>query len=283
MSTSLSLLGLFAHPDDEQLMTGAFARHALEGMRTGLVCATRGECGEIAEPTLATPENLGAVREAELRAACAVIGVKYLYFLDYRDSGMIGTPENEDPRNFLNANEQEALGRIIRIVRDYKPTIMVTFDPTGGYGHPDHLTIHKLASTAFNAAADPAIYPEAGAPWQAERLYYSAFPRSSFRRMQEFIVENDLDTSFRGLDPEIFGLPDEEITNELDVREWVPSKERSFNQHRTQINPNSPFAKLSPEIMQDWRSKEYFKLAAGTPLPSTPDARGDLFAGLRGA
>src|SRR6476620_2835324 len=118
-------------------MSGAFAQAALEGIKTGLICATRGECGEIADPELATPENLGTVREAELRAASAVIGIKYLYFLDYRDSGMMGTPQNDDPACFFRSNDDEALGRIVKIVRDFKPTVMVTFDPTGGYGHPD--------------------------------------------------------------------------------------------------------------------------------------------------
>jgi LmbE family N-acetylglucosaminyl deacetylase len=275
------LLGLYAHPDDEQLMSGVFARAASEGIRTGLVCATRGEMGEISDPALATPGNLGAVREAELRAAVTVIGVKYLWFLGYKDSGMIGTPANDHPASFYRADRQEALGKIVKIVREFKPTVMVTFDPTGGYGHPDHLTINQLAMEAFEAAADPRLYPEAGEPWQAARLFYSAFPRSMFRRFQEFIKAANLDTGLRGLDPEKFGLPDEAITNVVDVEEWRALKERSYRHHRTQIDPNSPFEKMPEEYMREWRSKEHFVLAAGNPLPDGPAARGDLFAGLR--
>src|SRR5438105_2633154 len=192
--SSLSLLGLFAHPDDEQVLSGSFAKAAAEGMRTGLVCATRGEAGEIADPSLATKETLGRVREAELRAACAVLGIKYLWFLDYRDSGMMGTPENEDPAAFYRADEREALGKIVKIVREFKPTVMVTFDPKGGYGHPDHLTIHRLATAAFSAAADPQAYPDAGEPWQAARLYYGAFPRSAMKRLVELMEAENLDT-----------------------------------------------------------------------------------------
>lgn len=276
-----SLLGLFAHPDDEQLMSGAFARAAKEGMRTGLICATRGEAGEISDPALSTPENLGHVREHELRAAATVLGVKYLWFLDYRDSGMAGTPENGHRSSFLQADRHEALGKIIKIVRDFRPTVMVTFDPTGGYGHPDHLTISQLSTQAFGAAADPNAYPETGEPWQAARLFYASFPRSTIRMIQDFMRENDVNTGLSGLDPEKFGIPDEEITNVLDVSEWVAVKSRSLAHHRTQMAPDGIWQKLSPEVIEAWRSREHYALAAGVPVPDHAEARGDLFAGLR--
>jgi N-acetyl-1-D-myo-inositol-2-amino-2-deoxy-alpha-D-glucopyranoside deacetylase len=277
----LGLLGIFAHPDDEQVMSGALARAAAEGIRTGLICATRGEAGEIADPALATRENLGKVREGEMRHAAAVLGVKYLWFLDYRDSGMMGTPDNDDPACFYRCGEDEALEKIVKIIREFKPTVIVTFDPTGGYGHPDHLTAHKLATEAFDAAADPARFPEAGEAWRTSRLYYSSFPRSTIRRFAGLIEENDLNSGFRDMDPEKMGLPDEEITNVLDVKEWVPVKERSLSHHRTQMDPNSPFRKLPPEMLLAWRASEHYALVAGEPLPEGEDARTDLFTGLR--
>jgi LmbE family N-acetylglucosaminyl deacetylase len=277
----LSLLGLFAHPDDEQLMSGVFAQAAADGIRTGLVCATRGEVGEIADPSLATQETLGHVREGELRAAATVLGIKYLWFLDYRDSGMMGTPPNDEPGAFYRSDPEEALRKIVTIVRDFKPNVMVTFDETGGYGHPDHLTIHKLATAAFTSAADPSLYPQAGAAWKADRLFYSAFPRSWVARLIQFIKETNLESGFAGLDVEKFGLPDEQITNEIEVAEWVALKERSMGHHRTQLNPNSPLARMSDEFMREWRAREHFALAAGKPLPAVEAARGDLFAGLR--
>ena len=162
--TDLALLGVYAHPDDEQGMTGALAKASKEGIRTGLVCATKGELGEIAYPELATPENLGEVREGEMRAAADVAKVQHLWFLDYLDSGMIGTPGNDDPRSFYRSNEEEALGKLVKIVREFKPTVMVTFDETGGYGHPDHITIHRLTTLAFDAAADAKRYLKRAPP-----------------------------------------------------------------------------------------------------------------------
>jgi len=279
--SKLGLLGLYAHPDDEQVMSGVFAKAAAEGIRTGLICATRGEMGEIADPALATPENLGAVREGEMRAAATVIGLKHLWFLDYKDSGMMGTLPNEDPTNFYNSDEKEALGKIVKIVREFRPDVMVTFDPTGGYGHPDHITINKLATAAFTAAADQGMYPEAGEPWQAARLFYSVIPSSAFKLMEEFIEASNLNTGFRGLDMEKFGVPDEAITNVVDVEEWGAQKERSLRHHRTQMDPNSPFQKMPEEYMREWRNKERFMLIAGKPLPQDPAVQDDLFAGLR--
>lgn len=277
----LSILGIFAHPDDEQIMSGAFAQAAADGIRTGLICATRGEVGEIADPLLATPETLGQVREAELRAACVVLGVKHLWFLDYRDSGMIGTADNDNPACLYRCDETQALARIVSIVREFRPTVMVTFERTGGYGHPDHLTVHRLATLAFDVAADPNRFPEAGPPWQAARLYYCGFPRSLMRSFARFMSEMDVESGFRTVDMEQFGMDDSEITNSIDVSKWVPLKEQSLHHHRTQMNPNSVFMKMPEEIMYRLRATEHFSLVAGTPLPDGDDARSDLFAGLR--
>ena len=280
--SELALLGVFAHPDDEQTMSGAFARYAIEGVKTGLVCATRGELGEISDPALATPDNLGTVRETELRDALAILGVEHLWFLDYRDSGMMGTPGNEDPASFYKVSDGEALARLVKIVRKFRPTVMVTFDRTGGYGHPDHLTIHRIATKAFHAAADPTLYPEAGEPWQTARLFYSSFPRSRIKQMGQWLQEHGVDLGFDKIDPDMLGMPDEFITNSVNVGEWSPLKERSLNMHRTQMNPNSPFTLMPPEIMEELRSTEHYALAAGMPLPGTPEAHTDLFAGIRG-
>ncbi|MEA2575393.1 MAG: mycothiol S-conjugate amidase [Chloroflexia bacterium] len=277
----LSLLGLFAHPDDEQLMSGTFAKYAAEGIRTGLICTTRGEYGEIADPALATPETLGHVRELELRAACAVVGIKYLYFLDYKDSGWFDRPENDAPDSFNNADPEEATEALVRLIREFRPTVMVTFDPGGGYGHLDHVQVWRFTSEAFDAAADPARYPGAGGAWQAQRLYYTGFPRSRMQRFGEVMERMDLESSYRDLNMEQKGFTDEEITNVMDVREWVAFKEKSMSMHATQMDPNSLFTRLPADMLLEMRATEYFSLAKGAPLPDTPDARGDLFAGLR--
>ncbi len=279
--SQLSILGLLAHPDDEQVMSGVFAKSAAEGIKTGLLCATRGEYGEISDPSLATPDNLGKVRENELRAAGAVLGIKYLYFLDYKDSGWFDKPENSAADSLNMAETGKATGKVVEVIRAFKPTVIVTFDPTGGYGHLDHVKIYQLAMRAFSEAADPQKYTEAGEPWQAERIYFSSFPRSQMARFTEIMQEQEVESSFSALDFSKLGLADDQITNVIDVREWVPTKEKSLSCHRTQMAPDSPFSRLPKEVLMELRSKEHYGLAEGTPLPDTEEARGDLFAGLR--
>jgi LmbE family N-acetylglucosaminyl deacetylase len=276
----LSILASYAHPDDEQGVSGTLRQYVEQGIRTGLVCATRGEVGEIADPSLATPETLGEVREQELRSAAEIIGIHDLYFLDYRDSGMVGTPENQDPRAFINANEDEAVGQLVRIIREFKPTVIVTFDETGGYGHPDHLAIHRWTTKAFRMAGDASCYPEAGPAFAPRRLYYASIGRSSIRKMAEYLREQNIHSVFANLDPEKLGLPDELITNKINVAQYVDLKRRSLLQHKTQMNPNGPFSRMPEETWNTMRGTEFFMLAEGEPLPSS-EQFDDLFAGLR--
>src|SRR2546421_4291924 len=137
------LLGVFAHPDDEGTMGGAILKYSTLDVETGLVCATRGEVGEIADPALATRENLGQVREEEMRAAAEALGVHNLWFLDYRDSGMAGTPENADPHAFAQINAAEVVGKLVKIIREFRPQVIVTFDESGASGHPAHIAIYR--------------------------------------------------------------------------------------------------------------------------------------------
>jgi LmbE family N-acetylglucosaminyl deacetylase len=278
--TDLSVLACYAHPDDEQGITGFLRRSVLAGLRTGLICATRGEVGEIADPALATKETLGAVREQELRDAAAVIGIGDLWFLDYRDSGMRGTAENADPRAFVNAEANEAIARIVGIVRKFRPTIMITFDQSGGYGHPDHIAIHEWATRAFHAAGDAAQYPEAGAPFTPQRLYYASIPRTMIQMVSGMMAEQGVPSIFVGVDINQMGLPDEEITHRIDVAEFVKLKRQSLENHRTQMNPNSIMTKMPQEMWDAWRGTEVYAFVAGQPLPAEHDGQ-DLFVGLR--
>lgn len=188
-------MAIYAHPDDEAFGTGGtISRYASEGVKVYLVSATRGEVGEISDPSLATPETLGCVREDELRCAAETMGVTQLVFLDYRDSGMAGTPENQDPRAFVNAQAEEVVPLLVSLIRSLRPEVIVTFEPNGGYGHPDHIAIHKHTVAAFRAAADPTCSPELGAPWQAKRLFYTAIPHSFFEDMRQQMTDLGLDT-----------------------------------------------------------------------------------------
>jgi LmbE family N-acetylglucosaminyl deacetylase len=276
MSTK-RLLGIFAHPDDEGTMSGALLQYSISGVETGLVCATRGEVGEIADPALATPENLGEVREGELRAASEVLGVSNLWFLGYRDSGMAGTADNEDPRSFAQASAAEVVGKLVGIIRQFRPQVIVTFDETGAYGHPDHIAIYRHTTSAFYAAADSMQYPEYGPAHMVSKLYYTAFPRSFVLQIGEWLKSQNYEGSFRNLDPEKLGIPDELISVQLNVEPLLETKNRSWSMHRTQINPNNPLAQLPEEVQRRWRSHEYYQLAATRVGPDVA-GENDLFA-----
>lgn len=276
MSTK-RLLGLFAHPDDEGSISGALLKYSISGAETGLVCATRGEVGEIADPALATPENLGQVREGEMRAAAEVLEVHNLWFLDYRDSGMAGTPENQDSRAFAQANAAEVVGKLVAIIRQFRPQVMVTFDESGAYGHPDHIAIYRHTTSAFYAAADAVQYPEHGPAHMVSKLYYTAFPRSFIREMGTWLKSQNYEGSFSNLDPEKLGIPDEQISVWLNVEPWLETKNRSWSMHRTQMDPNNTMAQLPEEIQRRWRSHEYYQLAASRVGPDIA-GENDLFA-----
>ena len=279
MSTK-RLLGAFAHPDDEGIVSGALLQYSTSGVETGLVCATRGEVGEIADPALATPENLGQVREGEMRAAAEVLGVHNLWFLDYRDSGMAGTPENADPRAFAQASAAEVVGKLVKIIREFRPQVIVTFDESGAYGHPDHIAIYRYTTSAFHAAADAVQYPDLGPAHSVSKLYYSSFPRSALRAIGEWMSTQNYEGSFSGLDPEKLGMPDEQINVWLNVEPWREQKDRSRSMHRTQLDPNNLMAKIPEEIQRNWRSHERYQLAASRVGPDVP-GENDLFARIQ--
>jgi N-acetyl-1-D-myo-inositol-2-amino-2-deoxy-alpha-D-glucopyranoside deacetylase len=273
-----SLLAIFAHPDDEAFGTGGtLARYASEGVATTLVCATRGEVGEIAEGTGATPETLGEVRENELRCAAETMGVREVIFLGYRDSGMAGTVENQHPQAFVNAPAEEVVRQLVAIIRRVRPEVVVTFEPHGGYGHPDHIAIHNHTVAAFHAAADPAKYPELGVPWQAARLYYTAIPRSFFQRMVDEMKALGMDTGeFSWLEEDGGrGWPDENITAVVDVSNTVEAKWQALHCHRTQFGPGNLFRRLPDKTVKEMMSRETFSQA--WPPPNGGPVASSLF------
>lgn len=271
------LLGVFAHPDDEGLIGGALLHYQMVGVETGLICATRGEVGEISDPVLATPDNLGEVREQEMREAVAALNVHNLWFLGYRDSGMAGTPENQDPRSLVQASAAEVIGKLVTIIRQFRPQVMITFDETGGYGHPDHIAIYKYTTGAFHAAADAAQYPELGPAHAVSKLYYSSFARRHIMMMADWMQAQNYEGVFKDLDINQMGLSDDQISVLLDVEPWHETKARSWAKHRTQMNPNTPLARLPEELQRKWRSNECYQLAASRVGPDVV-GENDLFA-----
>ena len=276
----LSILGAFAHPDDEGFgCGGALAMLASRRARITLVCATNGDVGEISDPDLATPETLAVVRQAELRQAMDITGVKDLRFLGYRDSGMAGTEDNNHPGALNQAQPDRVVGQLVEIIRETRPEVVITHDPTGGYGHPDHKAICRHVTQAFSLAADAsysAPEPSGSQPWASRWLYYVCFPRSNFRKMWQQMLDAGVTPPFASNDFESLGTPDEEVTTTLDVGAFVEVKIASLNCHRTQIDPKGPFSQLPELLMREIMSTEYYTLAA----PQGATKQEDLLARL---
>jgi LmbE family N-acetylglucosaminyl deacetylase len=266
---SKKILAIFAHPDDEAFGTGGSLSHfAAEGHRVSLICATRGEVGEISDPSLATPETLGDVREGELRCAAETMGIVELILLDYRDSGMLNSAGNQDPRAFINAPAEKVVYQLVECIRRIQPDVIVTFEPHGGYGHPDHIAIHRHTVTAFHAASDPSFASELGNAWQTSRLFYTAIPRSFFLELRGQIEAMGGDSAdMDWLENPDLGWPDEEITVVLDVSSTVDSKWEALNCHRTQFGPANLFRRIPENTVKILMSKEHFLLAWPEPTP----------------
>ena len=283
MTTKYRLLGAYAHPDDEQGVSGMMHKYASAGVDVTLVCATRGEAGEIAPGVEATPENLGAVREEELQCAAEKIGVNNLYFMNYRDSGMMGTTENADPRCFWQANLMEVTEQLVRIIRRHKPHVITTFDPNGGYGHPDHIKIHQAATMAYFVAGDARIFPEQITQgldaWSPLKLYWGAFPRSRFAKYAEMAQQAGVDI---GVPMQEFlkrGMPDEIITTRIDVSGFVDLKLNALYCHASQMNPNSIFAKIPQDIRREGMKIETLVRVESRVAPIL-GVEDDVFAGI---
>lgn len=286
-----TLLAVFAHPDDESFgMGGTLSLYAARGHRVELICATRGEAGEISDATLATPDTLPAVREIELRCAARSMGIRPPIFLGYRDSGMEGTAENNDPRSLHQADRHVAIGKVTQLIREIQPDVVVTFEPGGGYGHPDHVAIHQITVAAVAAASDAQQYAwqiQAGlAPHRVRKFYYTALPRRFFRSMAEKLMAAGVDLSqvsgVRDGDMTEWGMPDELVTTTIDVSSVLDQKIASWQCHRTQLNPGGPFAmaiRLGEKVWREPMSTEHYIRVQPPVAPGEPGET-DLFAGL---
>lgn len=283
-----SILFVHAHPDDEAIGTGAtMAHYAAAGARVTLVTCTLGEEGEIHVPELAQLEpaqadQLGGYRLVELRAACAALGVTDHRFLGgagrYRDSGMMGTPANEHPRCFWRADLDEAALHLIEVMRETQPQVLVTYDPNGFYGHPDHIQAHRVAMRAAELAPQHGV----GAP---KKIYWTAMPLSVLKAGIEAFAESE-NNPFAGItDVEEFpfGTPDEQIAASIDASDQHDAKVAAMRAHATQIPANSWLYSIAGNFGQEFMGIEHYTLAIGErgPAKGPYGWEDDLFAGLR--
>lgn len=280
----LCLLTVHAHPDDESSKgASTVARYHDEGVRTVLVTCTGGEAGDILNPAMDRPEiraDLPAVRRRELERAADIIGFDELVWLGYRDSGMPGTPENADPEAFANAPLDEAVGRLVEIIRRERPQVLITYgDEQSHYPHPDHLRVHDITLPAFDRAGDPDWYPEAGEPWQPLKLYYSVWAKKRMEAMHRRFTELGLESPFQDSWFEA-EWGDSRITTEIDVSGFAEVRSHALLAHETQIDPKSPFwFGLPPEELAKLNMAEEYERARS--LVEAPTPENDLFAGVR--
>jgi N-acetyl-1-D-myo-inositol-2-amino-2-deoxy-alpha-D-glucopyranoside deacetylase len=302
-----------AHPDDEVIGTGGLmAKSVKQGRRVVLVTCTRGEQGDIVVPEMDTEANhrrLGELRAAELEQAMAALGVTEWENLGYRDSDMMGRPGNQDPRTFWQADIDEAIGRLVWLVRSYRPDVMTTYNDFGGYGHPDHIRTHLVAVGAFARAGDPAWYPaqlapehcgtgapaeEGGlAPWAPAKLYEQAIPasvRHALQERMEAIGERSFWSPPPDATPEQLAefedfaarmlVPDESVTAWVDVSDELDARWHAFRAHVTQISDENPFVRFGPDAWRDFWFREAF--VRRESRVDAPAHETDLFEGILG-
>jgi mycothiol S-conjugate amidase len=280
-----TLLAVHAHPDDESSKgAGTLARYADESVRTVVVTCTGGEAGEILNPAMDQPGNLERMpelRRQELAKALEILRVGAHYWLGYRDSGMPDTEFNAHPEAFANAGLDEATGRLVRIIREERPQVLLTYDERGGYPHPDHIRTHEISVAAFEAAGDPDRYPDAGAPFQPLKLYYhAAFTRRQMETIHTGAVARGVESPF-GEWLEQWNSdehPEPNITTQVDVRRFMAQRRDALISHATQIDPNSFWFSIPEEIVAEVYPWEDYTLARS--LVGTDGHETDLFDGI---
>lgn len=284
------LLFVHAHPDDETLTTGAtIAHYVARGAQVRVVTCTLGEEGEVigerwAHLAVDAADQLGGYRIGELTAALRALGIDEPEYLGgagrWRDSGMAGTPPRHHPR-FVDADPREAVGALVAVIRELRPHVVVTYDPQGGYGHPDHIHAHEVTMAAVEAAAGDPDYP--GEPWAVPKVYWTVMSKSAMADGFEAMDDVPPDWVRVSVEDVPFGYPDDAIDAVVDVPEQLPAKVAALRAHATQVTvaPNGQSCALSNNIALPVGAVEHYVLVAGAA--GERDSRGwetDLLAGL---
>lgn len=280
------LLFVLAHPDDESFgNAGTIARYSSDGAGVHYACATRGECGGVAPELLNGYPDIAALRSAELAEAANALDMASYHFLGYRDSGMAGWPENDHPQALIQAGIDEVAGRVTAAIRAIRPQVVVTFNTYGGYGHPDHIAIHKAALLAFERAGDPAAYPEqiAGglAAWQPSKLYYptsgTAMLRLALRTMR--LLGKDPRKAGDNGDIDFVRMVDETtpVTARIACGAFMVQRDAAWRAHRSQLGGMGGILRLPRALRRPFSGAESFTRIVP---PANGGLEQDLFEGI---
>lgn len=269
MNSTPTILAVYAHPDDEAFSVGGtLTYYARKGVKVVLVCATRGEAGKITVPGM-TVDDLGQQREQELRAACRALEIPEPVFLDYHDSGRYERTRHDDPLAMMNVNPFDVETKLRALIAEVQPQVMVTFDPHGGYGHIDHLQIHRATLAAFFSTGN---LPYGG----PQRLYYNVLTLQAAEGIARL---------GQNLSPDIYGVSDSTIAVQMNVSAYAANKKAALAAHGTQMGETSLMGRMTPEERLQMETRllgvESFSIG-GTRTPIEPYPLRGLFDGLSG-
>jgi LmbE family N-acetylglucosaminyl deacetylase len=276
---SRTLLAVFAHPDDESFGPGGtLAKYSAAGMAVHLICATLGEAGENGAPDQERTESLARLRERELRCAASILGLEEVHVLGYRDSGMDGSPANQHPRALAQADPDMLAEQVADLMRKLRPQVVLTFDPFGGYGHPDHIAMHRATVAAFECVSS-------GESEHPHKLYFTALPYAVLRWAVRLMPLLGVDPEAAGKNQDInlraaleHELP---VTTRIDVSATYDVKQRAAACHSSQLSgPGPASGRLLQWLVRRWQATETFYRAT-PPFGRGEQQETDLFAGVR--
>jgi mycothiol S-conjugate amidase len=277
----LCLLQVHAHPDDEASKgSGSTAKYAAEGVHNVLVCCTGGEAGDILNPAVedpGSPEAMHELRMSELRESVRLLG--------YHDSGMPDTETNARPDNFANAPMEQAVGRLVKVIREERPQVIITYrEDRSFYPHPDHIRVHEISVPAFDLAGDPEAYPELGEPWQPLKLYYVSWSVARVKALHAAYEHRGEESPYTSWFERGFNADrTDDFTTLIDVGDYLHKRREALLAHRTQVDPTGFWMRLPDDVIREAFPWEEFTLARSLVARTWPDGEyeDDLFAGVR--
>jgi len=279
------LLAVLAHPDDESFgMGGTLAKYAQSGVDVHLICATRGEVGEMEDRYMEGFDSPAARREHELRCAAGTLGLKSVIFLDYRDSGMPGSPDNQHPRALFAQPVEQVAGDVAKIIRDLKAQVVITFDEIGGYRHPDHISMHNATVKAFEMASDPAFVTPDQEPYKPQKLYFHTMPHTMLRmavRLMPLFGRNPRQVG-KNKDIDLVSIAEVRfpVHARIDYRPVAQVRDEASACHESQGSGGAMLNRPLQALRRTLLSYETFMRAYPPVMPGEP-VENDLFAGVK--